>query len=180
MTTEPEPCEHLPALSEPSLTLHCTKCAAWLKALDDGTYEEVPRGEATRGAADAERRKLYEEYREMDPGSPMALSGGYADDATLIAEEPLDVVTLDVTDMPPRVFSRGVLPLPAGYANQFPPGAQVVGRWNYVETASPRLRHRDILTVADDGGRVLRTREVQEYRWEKVDGKLKLDWVSTP
>jgi hypothetical protein len=46
-------CEHLPCLSEPSLTLCCTLCGVWLKHVEqeDGTvtYEVVPREQACRG-----------------------------------------------------------------------------------------------------------------------------------
>lgn len=42
-------CDHLPALSEPTLTLHCTKCNAWLHAKSDETFVAVPRKDATRG-----------------------------------------------------------------------------------------------------------------------------------
>ena len=46
--TSPE-CVHQPVLSEPSLTLCCARCGAWLKAVDEDEHEVVPRAEATRG-----------------------------------------------------------------------------------------------------------------------------------
>ena len=40
-------CDHLPALSEPSMLLHCTRCGAWLKAMT--VYVPCPRDAATQG-----------------------------------------------------------------------------------------------------------------------------------
>jgi len=42
-------CNHLPMLSEPTLTLYCAKCGAWLRQVSADQLTVVPRAEATRG-----------------------------------------------------------------------------------------------------------------------------------